>query len=249
MYIYIYWYWYCLSTYTKRYYTILYYQILLLYRLLLHAPPALGRLADHSDSTPYLRHSCSWLRIVIWLVVGPPLWKILDFVNWDDDSNPILMGTFKKWQPNHQPVMIHDPWKKSKMLVVLTFGEDVFNSHLGNSLGNSSHQWVKTRSRIHGNHRIVDKHLRLPEFWDLIFHYKLILNHIPLTKLKMESDVWLTWKCWENIPDKNHGCKRCFITAHVLPFAYSFGGTPNHTYKSIGATLAPPPHVGIPGNN
>ena len=56
---------------TILYYTIM--QILLLYRLLLHAPPALGRLADHSDSTPYLRHSCSWLRIVIWLVVGPPL--------------------------------------------------------------------------------------------------------------------------------------------------------------------------------
>ena len=24
-----------------------------------------------------------------WLVVGPPLWKMMDFVNWDDDINPI----------------------------------------------------------------------------------------------------------------------------------------------------------------
>ena len=24
-------------------------------------------------------------------------------VNWDDDSNPILMGKCQKWQPNHQP--------------------------------------------------------------------------------------------------------------------------------------------------
>ena len=28
-----------------------------------------------------------------WLVVGPPLWKIL--INWDEDSNPILMGKFQ----------------------------------------------------------------------------------------------------------------------------------------------------------
>ena len=28
-----------------------------------------------------------------WLVVGEkPLWKMMEFVNWDDDSNPILMG-------------------------------------------------------------------------------------------------------------------------------------------------------------
>ena len=28
----------------------------------------------------------------IWLVVGPPLWKMMEFVNWDDNRNPILMG-------------------------------------------------------------------------------------------------------------------------------------------------------------
>ena len=37
-----------------------------------------------------------------WLVVGPPLWKIL--VNWDDDIPNIWEN--KKWQPNHQRVMI-----------------------------------------------------------------------------------------------------------------------------------------------
>ena len=31
-------------------------------------------------------------------------------VNWDDNRNPIVMGQFKKWQPNHQPVInIHQP--------------------------------------------------------------------------------------------------------------------------------------------
>ena len=37
----------------------------------------------------------------IWLVVKPPLWKIWKSVGMI--SNPILMGKFKKWQPNHQP--------------------------------------------------------------------------------------------------------------------------------------------------
>ena len=29
-----------------------------------------------------------------------------EFVNWDDDRNPILMGKCQKWQPNHQPVVV-----------------------------------------------------------------------------------------------------------------------------------------------
>ena len=35
------------------------------------------------------------------LVAGfsPPLWKMMDFVNWDDNRNPILMGKWEKWQP------------------------------------------------------------------------------------------------------------------------------------------------------
>ena len=27
-----------------------------------------------------------------------------EFVNWDDEINPIFMGKFQEWQPNHQPV-------------------------------------------------------------------------------------------------------------------------------------------------
>ena len=45
-----------------------------------------------------------------WLVVGEKtLWKMMDFVNWDDESNPILMGKCQKWQPNHQPVDLLGP--------------------------------------------------------------------------------------------------------------------------------------------
>ena len=30
-----------------------------------------------------------------------------EFVNWDDERNPIVMGKCKKWQRNHQPVQDH----------------------------------------------------------------------------------------------------------------------------------------------
>ena len=44
---------------------------------------------------------------IFWLVVQPPLWKMMDFVNWDDDINPIWMGTIKNWwQPNHPSLFI-----------------------------------------------------------------------------------------------------------------------------------------------
>ena len=39
---------------------------------------------------------------LLWLVVQPPLWKIL--VNWDDSSQYFWEN--KKWQPNHQPVTV-----------------------------------------------------------------------------------------------------------------------------------------------
>ena len=29
-----------------------------------------------------------------------------EFVNWDDDRNPIWMGKYNSWQPNHQPESI-----------------------------------------------------------------------------------------------------------------------------------------------
>ena len=48
-----------------------------------------------------------WLRKQFLFLVGgpgPPLWQRLEFVNWDDNRNPINMGKCKKWQPNHQAV-------------------------------------------------------------------------------------------------------------------------------------------------
>ena len=39
----------------------------------------------------------------IWLVVGPPLWKIWKSIGMI--RNPILMGKCQKWQPNHQPAV------------------------------------------------------------------------------------------------------------------------------------------------
>ena len=43
------------------------------------------------------------IRREVWLVVGPPLWKIWKsiVVNWDDDIPNKWEN--KKWQPNHQP--------------------------------------------------------------------------------------------------------------------------------------------------
>ena len=38
-----------------------------------------------------------------WWARATPSWKIWIFVNWDDDRNPIFMGKWEKWQPNHQP--------------------------------------------------------------------------------------------------------------------------------------------------
>ena len=41
----------------------------------------------------------------IWLVVDLPLWKMMDFVNWDDYPVPYMKWKIKNG-PNHQPVMI-----------------------------------------------------------------------------------------------------------------------------------------------
>ena len=47
---------------------------------------------------------------LVWLVVGPPLWKIWKSIGMM--KFPILMGTSNWWQPNHQPVVIcsDTPW-------------------------------------------------------------------------------------------------------------------------------------------
>ena len=67
-----------------------------------------GPLASQVDTIDQL-----WLVVMDgygWLVVGfNPSEKIWS-VSWDDDSNPIYIYIYiwekKKWQPNHQPVMV-----------------------------------------------------------------------------------------------------------------------------------------------
>ena len=58
---------------------------------------------QHHRTRPIEHHSnnpnISALISGWWL--GHPSEKYV--VNWDDDINPILMGKFQKWQPNHQP--------------------------------------------------------------------------------------------------------------------------------------------------
>ena len=44
-----------------------------------------------------------------WLVVGPPLWKIYESVNWDDEIPNINGKISHWWQPNHQPDW--DDWR------------------------------------------------------------------------------------------------------------------------------------------
>ena len=49
-----------------------------------------------------LKHHMSTTRPFTGWWLGHPSEKY-EFVNWDDNQNPILMGKSKKWQPNHQP--------------------------------------------------------------------------------------------------------------------------------------------------
>ena len=74
-----------------------------------------GPLASQVDTIDQL-----WLVVMDgygWLVVGfNPSEKIWS-VSWDDDSNPIYIYIWekKKWQPNHQPVMVdlYTSWNSS----------------------------------------------------------------------------------------------------------------------------------------
>ena len=45
-----------------------------------------------------------------WLVVYLPLWKMMEFVSWDDDI-PNMMGQITN-VPNHQPDNVKHIWKK-----------------------------------------------------------------------------------------------------------------------------------------
>ena len=68
-------------------------------------PPRLFQPPLTTNPRSFLRvHLKSFQIQSIFLVGGfkPPLWKMMEFVNWDDDRNPIyiFLGKFKKtWQP------------------------------------------------------------------------------------------------------------------------------------------------------
>ena len=53
-------------------------------------------------SPPFSGNTYIWLWYSIWLVVGPPLWKIWKF-SWDDDIPNIWENKIDV--PNHQPVI------------------------------------------------------------------------------------------------------------------------------------------------
>ena len=48
----------------------------------------------------------SWHKHYNWLVVNLPLWKMMEFVSWDDEI-PNWMESHKIHVPNHQPVFHH----------------------------------------------------------------------------------------------------------------------------------------------
>ena len=41
-----------------------------------------------------------------WLLVNLPLWKMMEFVSWDDDIPNMMGNIFKKNVPNHQPDLV-----------------------------------------------------------------------------------------------------------------------------------------------
>ena len=49
---------------------------------------------------------------IYWLVVDLPLWKMMDFVSWDDDI-PNWMEIHKIHVPNHQPVILNGDFSSS----------------------------------------------------------------------------------------------------------------------------------------
>ena len=66
---------------------------------------------------------------LIWLVVGPPLWKIwVRHLGWWKQPN--WMGTSNWWQPNHQPEYNQIPvrCRKSQWLLVSVGNQSVMSS-------------------------------------------------------------------------------------------------------------------------
>ena len=120
----------------------------------------------------------------------PPLWKIWYSQLWDDGINPILMGIFQKWQPNHQPVSYHIPlWDEShlprmpRMLrpPASSLGRRLLRQHLP-----SRHPQFSKEQQLMG--KVVNpkwtnkKHPSLPH-WSMIWWFIW--------------SGWWTWQFWQ----------------------------------------------------
>ena len=57
-------------------------------------PLSMFKLQPFGDPITAGQVQMSW-EYVSWLVLGPPLWKMMEFVNWDDESNPNQHGKIK----------------------------------------------------------------------------------------------------------------------------------------------------------
>ena len=53
----------------------------------------------------------------LWLVVKPPLWKKYEFVNWDDNRNPILVGKVKNGNQTTNQLFIGNSFTKVQFSV------------------------------------------------------------------------------------------------------------------------------------
>ena len=94
--------------------------------------------------------------MVIWLVVFlPPLWKRLEFVNWDDDSNPIFLYISEKMPKNgHQlPPSRSDEWHPDPQTSKLLGSWWIHQVHHATSQTPPS-QSMGVHGRCHGSEKI-----------------------------------------------------------------------------------------------
>ena len=69
-------------------------------------PGRCNRIAGFPKSIPFTIFFSIYCSIYPGWWLGHPSEKY-EFVNWDDNRNPILIWENKKWQPNHQPVSLN----------------------------------------------------------------------------------------------------------------------------------------------
>ena len=122
----------------------------------------------HSDSES--------LRMVSWLVVFRHPSEKYEFVNWDDDRNPILMGKCQKWQPNHQPVSVAEVAIGAMLSIWSLF------HHLQKRICFSSIlAWTHLWGTLH-------QHIR-PRPWHSFSHARTMMNYAWMT-----HEWVLTWR-------------------------------------------------------